>query len=209
MPRFAIRTVVLATAAIGLACVAAASLADPRRAVAASSPVAPVTPVPPPEARRGRRFKRRWSFLALLLLGAIVAGVAVGAWNVTGTGSGYAKAGSATGLTLNDASGATVADLYPGVTGSVKLSVTNPNSFPVRVTTVTGTGAITSDKGAACNASTGVTFTNQTGLTLDLAAGATSVFTLSGAAAMSNSSDNACQGAIFTIPVSVSGISNG
>ena len=209
MPRFAIRTVVLATAAIGLACVAAASLADPRRAVAASSPVAPVPPVPPPEAPRGRRFKRRWSFLALLLLGAIVAGVAVGAWNVTGTGSGYAKAGSATGLTLNDASGATVADLYPGVTGSVKLSVTNPNSFPVRVTTVTGTGAITSDKGAACNAATGVTFTNQTGLTLDLAAGATSVFTLSGAAAMSNSSDNACQGAIFTIPVSVSGISNG
>lgn len=209
MPRFAIRTVFLATAALGLACVAAASLADPRRAVAASSPVGPVTPVPPPEARRRRRFRRRWSFLALLLLGAIVAGVAVGAWNVTGSGSGYAKAGSATGLTLNDASGATVADLYPGVAGSVKLSVTNPNSFPVRVTTVTGTGAITSDKGAACNASTGVTFTNQTGLTLDLAAGATSVFTLSGAAAMSNSSDNACQGAIFTIPVSVSGISNG
>ena len=210
MPRSTIRTVVLATAAVGLACVAAASLADPRRAVAASSTIAPVTPAPPPpQARRGRRVKRRWSVLGLLLLGAIVAGVAVGAWNVTGSGSGSAKAGVATGLTLNDASGATAADLYPGVTGNVKLSVTNPNSFPVRVTSVTGTGAITSDKGAACNASTGVTFTNQTGLTLDLAAGATSVFTLSGAAAMSNSSDNACQGAIFTIPVSVSGISNG
>ena len=209
MPRHAIRTAVLATAAVGLACVAAASLADPRRAAAASTPMPPLTPVSPPQARRGRRAKRRWSFLALLVLGAIVAGAAVGAWNVTGSGSGYAKAGAATGLTLNDASGATVADLYPGVTGSVKLSVTNPNSFPVRVTSVTGTGAITSDKGAACNASTGVTFTNQTGLTLDLAAGATSVFTLAGAAAMSNSSDNSCQGAIFTIPVSVSGISNG
>jgi hypothetical protein len=48
-----------------------------------------------------------------------------------------------------------------------------------------------------------VTFTNQTGLTLDLAAGATAGFTLTGAAAMSNASDNTCQGAVFTIPVVV------
>ncbi|HZB24346.1 MAG TPA: hypothetical protein VE444_10930, partial [Gaiellaceae bacterium] len=54
-----------------------------------------------------------------------------------------------------------------------------------------------------CNPATGVTFTNQTGLTLDLAAGATAGFTLTGAAAMSNASDNTCQGAVFTIPVVV------
>jgi hypothetical protein len=205
------RTLMVATAGVGLACIIGGSMAGPRRrAIAAPTPIDMTPPDPPqPVARRQRRFKRRWSFLALLLLGAVIAGVAVGAWNVTGSGSGYAKAGVATGLTLNDASGATVADLYPGSTGAVKLNVTNPNAFPVRITTVTGTGAITSDKGAACNAATGVTFTNQTGLTLDLAAGATSAFSLSGAAAMSNSSDNSCQGAIFTIPVSVSGISNG
>jgi hypothetical protein len=204
-------TLILATAGAALACILGASMAGPRRRAAAK--VSPLTPPPSeplqPDARRGRRVKRRWALATLLLLGAVIAGVAVGAWNITGSGSGYAKAGVATGLTLNDASGATVADLYPGVTGNVRLNVTNPNSFPVRITNVTGTGAITSDNGAACNASTGVTFTNQTGLTLDLAAGATSAFTLSGAAAMSNSSDNTCQGAVFTIPVSVSGVSNG
>jgi hypothetical protein len=53
-----------------------------------------------------------------------------------------------------------------------------------------------------------VTFTDQTGLALDVAAGATSTFTLSGAVSMSNASDNTCQGAIFTIPVDVTGASN-
>jgi hypothetical protein len=205
------RTLIFGTAGLGLACIVAASTPGPRRRATAAGPLtdSPPSKQQEPAVMPGRRHKRRWTFLATLVLGAVIAGVAVGAWTISGSGSGYAKAGVATGLTLNDASGATVADLYPGVTGTVKLNVTNPNAFPVRITNVTGTGAITSDKGAACNAATGVTFTNQTGLTLDLAAGATSAFTLSGAAAMSNSSDNTCQGAVFTIPVSVSGVSNG
>jgi hypothetical protein len=150
-------------------------------------------------------------FVALAAIVALVAtGVIVAAWSTSGSGNGYAKAGTASALTIGDASAATVGDLYPGGTGSVKLKVTNPNPFAVRITTVakqTG-GTITSDKGAACNASTGVTFTDQTGLALDLAGGATSTFTLANAVAMSNASDNTCQGAIFTIPVDVTGASN-
>jgi len=53
-----------------------------------------------------------------------------------------------------------------------------------------------------------VTFTDQTGLALDLAAGATTTFSLANAVSMSNASDNTCQGAIFTIPVDVTGASN-
>ena len=45
------------------------------------------------------------------------------------------------------------------------------------------------------------------GGSLALAAGATQVFTLTGAAAMSNSTVDACKGAIFTIPVSVTATS--
>jgi hypothetical protein len=140
----------------------------------------------------------------------VVSGIVFAAWSTSGSGNGYAKAGTASALTIGDASASTSADLYPGATGAVKLKVTNPNSFPVRITAVTKqtSGSISSDKGAACNASTGVTFTDQSGLTLDLAAGATSTFTLSGAVAMSNASDNTCQGAIFTIPVDVTAISN-
>lgn len=153
---------------------------------------------------------KRVALLAIpAVLGAV--GIAIGAWNATGSGTGYAKAGTSSSLTLGDASASTVADLYPGVTnGNVKITVTNPNPFPVSITTVSQTAStsITSDKGAACNASTGVTFSTQSGLSLALGAGATSTFTLSGAVAMSNASANACQGAVFSIPVDVAAVSN-
>jgi hypothetical protein len=156
------------------------------------------------------RLSRKLFVSAAVVAALGVSGALYAAWSTSGSGSGYAKAGTASALTLSDASASTSADLYPGGTGAVKVRITNPNPFPVRVTSVakqTG-GTITSDKGAACNASTGVTFTDQTGLTLDLAAGATTTFTLSGAVSMSNASDNSCQGALFTIPVDVTGASN-
>jgi hypothetical protein len=147
--------------------------------------------------------------MALLAITMVVAGGATfGSWAVgSDAGNGYAKAVTAQNLTLSDASASTVADLYPGGTGNVKLKVTNPNAFAVTITGVAGDGTITSDKGAACDASTGVTFSNTTGLSLNLAAGATTVFTLSGKAAMSNASDTTCQGAVFTIPVTLTATS--
>lgn len=156
------------------------------------------------------RLSRKLFFVLAALGALVVTGILFAAWSTGGSGNGYAKAGSASALTVGDASASTTGDLYPGATGAVKLKVTNPNSFPVRITAVTKQAAasITSDKGAACNASTGVTFTDQSGLTLDLAAGATSTFTLSGAVSMTNASDNTCQGAVFTIPVDVTAISN-
>jgi len=156
------------------------------------------------------KLTRKWFFLLAAIAAFIVTGIVFAAWSTSGSGTGYAKAGTASALTLGDASASTSADLYPGATGAVKVKVTNPNSFPVRITSVAkqAAGSISSDKGAACNASTGVTFTDQTGLTLDLAAGATSTFSLANAVAMSNASDNTCQGAVFTIPVDVTAISN-
>ena len=152
----------------------------------------------------------RKAFVVLaLLLSAVAASAVIAAWVTNGSGPGYAKAQTASTLTLSAASASTTADLYPGATGSVKLKVTNPNPFPVRITSVAKqASAITSDKGAACDASTGVTFSDQTGLALDLAAGATTTFTLANAISMSNASDNSCQGAVFTIPVNVTGASN-
>ena len=154
---------------------------------------------------------RRHVLLLAALACIALATVAVAAWSTSGSGNAYSRATTASALTLVDASASTVADLYPGASGAAKVRITNPNSFPVRVTSVSKQAAasITSDKGAACNASTGVTFTDQTGLTLDLAAGATQTLTLPGAVAMTNASDNSCQGAVFTIPVDVTGVSNG
>jgi hypothetical protein len=157
------------------------------------------------------RFTQKRSIVAAVVAVAMIAvGVGIAAWSVTGSGTGYAKASTSSALTLSDASASTTADLYPGASGTVKLKVSNPNPFPVRITAVSGNGTITSDKGAACDASTGVAFVNQSGLTLDLAANATNqVLTLaSGSVTMSNASDNSCQGAVFSIPVSVTAASN-
>ncbi len=159
---------------------------------------------------RSKFSKKLFVVTGVGLAATLAAGIAIAAWSVSGSGTGYAKAGTASALTLSDASASTTADLFPGSTGSVKLRVSNPNPFPVRITAVAGNGAITSDKGATCNASTGVTFTNQSGLTLDLLANETNkVFTLATTAvAMSNASDNTCQGAVFSVPVTVTAISN-
>ena len=149
--------------------------------------------------------------LALALSAVAVlatAALTLGSWAVgSSTGNGYAKAITAQSVTLSDASASTTAQLYPGGTGDLVVKVTNPNSFGVTVTSVTGSGTITSDKGAACNAATGVTFTNATGLSQAVAGGATTTFSLVGKVAMSNASDNTCQGAIFTVPVTLTATS--
>ena len=107
----------------------------------------------------------------VVLAGAMLASsIAYAAWTATGSGSGYAKATSAQALTTVDVSATTTATLYPGATGNVSLRITNPNPYPVRVTSVAGSGTIDSNATAACDASTGVTFTDQTGLTLDVPA---------------------------------------
>jgi hypothetical protein len=145
--------------------------------------------------------------VALLVLG--VTGLVYAAWTTNGSGSGYAKAGSSQALTTVDVSAATTATLYPGATGDVVLKVNNPNPYPVRVTSVTGNGTITVDSAHAAGCvNTGVTFTNQTGQTIDIAANSQTQVTLTGAAKMSNASDNGCQGAVFTIPVTLTGASN-
>ena len=152
--------------------------------------------------------KRKLVILTAAVAAAVATAIGIAAWSISGSGNGYAKAGSASALTLADATAFTSATLYPGATGDLKLRVTNPNSFPVRITAVSGNGTITSDKGAACDASTGVTFANQSGLALDLGATSTATVTVPNAVSMSNASDNSCQGAVFTVPVSVTAASN-
>ena len=104
-----------------------------------------------------KRHSKRAAVMSVLLGTLLVDGVAFAAWTATGTGSGYAKATTAQALTTVDVSASTAATLYPGATGDAKLRIDNPNPYPVRVTDVAGSGAITSNAGAACNAATGGT----------------------------------------------------
>jgi hypothetical protein len=155
-----------------------------------------------------RKFRRTITkvIAGTLTTGVILtAGIAFAAWTAGGSGNGYAKAATVGALTTVDASASTTAQLYPGGTGDVKITISNPNAFPVTVTGVSGSGAITSNAGATCTNATGVTFTDTSGLTDVAAASTTTTITLANKASMSNSSNNACQGAIFTIPVTLVG----
>ena len=153
------------------------------------------------------RHIKRLGLFGVALFAALGVGVAFAAWTATGSGNGYAKAKTAIDLSTVDISATTTGQLYPSGTGDVLVRIKNDNDYGIDVTSINGNGAITSDKGAACNGATGVTYTNQAG-TWHVAGHASQTVTLTGAASMSNASDNACQGAIFTIPVLLSGTSN-
>jgi hypothetical protein len=146
-----------------------------------------------------------------VVIGAVVAittgaGIAYASWVANGSGSASAKASTAQALSTVDASARAAAQLYPGGSGDVVVTLHNPNPYPVRVTSIVGNGAITASGAGSC-LTTGVTFTAQSG-SWDVAAGDDTEVTLIGAAHMSNASDNGCQGATFTIAVSLSGASN-
>jgi hypothetical protein len=143
----------------------------------------------------------------------LVVGLVFAAWTTNGTGSGYAKAGTAQALGTVDVSASTTATLYPGgPAGDVTIRISNPNTYPVTVTGVSSSGAITPDAGHAGCTTTGVSYADQTGLSISVPAKVGAVngetqTTLSGAASMSNASVDGCQGATFTIPVTLSGAS--
>ena len=157
---------------------------------------------------RGQKVSRKMAVISAATGVLMAAGIAFAAWTATGGGSGYAKATSAQPLTTVDVSATTGATLYPGATGDVELEIDNPNPYPVRVTDVSQDGSITVDVGhAACDVGS-ITFTDQTGLTLDVGAETSEPFTLSGSIEMGATATDDCQGATFTVPVALSGVSN-
>src|SRR5436305_1403315 len=162
-----------------------------------------------------KRIINRKLAVAVIIAALAVVGLVYAAWTTNGSGSAYAKAGTATSLSTVDVSASTTATLYPGVTGDVLIKIDNPNPYSVVVTGVSlnGTNAdIAPDGSHSSCTTTGVSFTNQTGLSISVPAKSggvdgTAQSTLTGAAAMSNASVNGCQGAVFTIPVTITGAS--
>ncbi len=159
----------------------------------------------------GRRINRKVAVLTIMAALSVV-GLVYAAWTTNGTGSAYSKAGTAQALSTVDVSASTSATLYPGVSGDVLIKISNPNPYPVTVTAVSGNGAITPDSSHSGCSPTGVSFTNKTGLSISVPAKAGSTngeteATLAGAASMSNASVDACQGATFAIPVTISAAS--
>jgi hypothetical protein len=153
-------------------------------------------------ARLHRRLRRATVILVASTTGLF--GIATASAYFTASGSGSASASVGTvSVSVSAVTGTPTTPLIPGGTGDVTLKVTNSNDYAVTLKTVTGNGTITPDAGHATCSPTGVSFTDQSALGINLPANSTTPVDLADAAAMSVSSANGCQGATFTIPVSI------
>jgi len=140
---------------------------------------------------------------AVCLVIGLGAGAAFAYFSSSGTGAGSASTGTLQAVTVAAATATPTTPLRPGGAGDVTLKVTNPNSYDVTLVSVTGAGSITADGGHPGCTTTGVTFIDQTGLSTTIPAGSTTAVDVPGAAAMSTASSAGCQGATFSIPVTI------
>jgi hypothetical protein len=134
-------------------------------------------------------------FAVVLGTAAAVAGAS---WSAQGTGAAKAKAGQLAAVTATPAAPST--ELFPGGSADSALTLTNPNPVAMTVSSIVANGAITSDT-EGCNADS-VSFLNQTGA-WEIARNAVLTVQLPNSVTMSLDANDACQGASFTIPVSV------
>jgi hypothetical protein len=135
--------------------------------------------------------------------------LAYAAWTSSGVGRGRAGAVTAVTLTVNAATG--TADLYPGATsGAASFTITNTNPYPVTFTTMTLGSAITNTipgDATACPP-TNVSATGATGLSLSVAANATSpMLSIPNIVSMALAAPDGCQGKTFEIPLTLTGAS--
>lgn len=141
----------------------------------------------------------------MLVVAFLSGGAAYAYFTAVGTGSGAASATTLQTVTVAALVGgdAPTSSLVPGgPAADVVLRVQNPNAFSVTAVAVAATGAITADGAHPGCTTTGVSFTPPGSLAVTIPAG-TSLLHVVGAATMSTASVSACQGATFSIPVSL------
>ena len=150
--------------------------------------------------------RRISSVVTAAVLGAVaVSGVSAAVWSTSASGSG--GGGSATNLTgvtvvsvsLGDTAATT---LLPGGSAEAIVKVSNTNSFPVTVTSVSPTSGQPVTAANGCTP-TGVSFNGQSGSWVVPAGSAGTLLHLPGAVQMDTTSAAACQGTTFLVPVTV------
>ncbi len=184
--------------------------------------------VDPPESRASEEMKqeptaaRSPGLLSRLdartrsvLSAAAVAAVLVNAgavwayWHITGSETGQAEAGAVMELNLRGRSDLNKS-LTPGSIGNLTVTVTNDHDFPIRITSVApAAGTIMADdehREDGC-ANHGVAVARDSfPVEWNVARNNVAAFTVPGGLTMATASDPACAGAVFTVPVLVSGV---
>jgi len=184
----------------------------------------------PSNSTEDPRRSRRRRFLVAILGAAAVAAVSYGATNwivgLQGGSNGEGQSANVSNLSISAVASPAASNLlYPGSTGDVVVSISNPNPFPVTITavnlptnTTSATGYTTSSlttTQSGCLASTpsGVTWSFATGssgtthtLTTPLIVGSSGssdnplVVTLTNDASMASSAPAACENTYFSMP---------
>src|SRR5947208_12881403 len=151
---------------------------------------------------RDQKSSRRRRFLLALLGAALVAGVAYGTTNwivgLQGGSSGEGHSGSVSNISITAVASPAAGNLlYPGGSGDVVVSISNPNPFPVTITAVqlpsnttyatgyTTSGLTTTQTGCLAATPSGVTWSYATG-----SSGSSHTLTASLTVAASRQSDN-------------------
>lgn len=147
-----------------------------------------------------RRWTRRLSCAglgaaALLLIG----GIAYAAWSALGAGTATAASGTTRVLGVT---AAVSGSLRPGGAADILVTVSNPNSAAVTVTSLALAGSVTASAGCT---TPGVTVTLPGSTNLAVPAGGNASLTVSNGLGMTTSSSSDCQGATFTIPLQATG----
>ena len=149
--------------------------------------------------------RNRKLVVAGVLVGALsVGGIAAALWSSSGTGSGRAAARTAQTVTVTAVTGA--ADLYPGFSGGdVYFTLTNSNPYSIEFASMTA-GTVTSSNPTNCPVSGNVSVIGASGLTLAVAANATSAtLSIVDVVSMAAGAPDGCQGVTFTIPLTLTG----
>ena len=158
----------------------------------------------PRPAHGARRVSRLLVAGAIATASVLTGGVAFAWWSTTGSGSGSATTGTTVALTTS-ASTPSGTVLVPGGSAPLVITVTNPNAGSVTITSVqldTSRSVTVSGEAGTCTAPP---LTVSATPSLVLAGGATTTFTVPNAVTLGSAAANGCQGATFTLPVTLTG----
>lgn len=153
-------------------------------------------------ALHGRRFT--WLHVTTWTLSLLLpAGVGYALWTASGNGNGEARSRSAIALTV--AAGTASAQLYPGSTGDVVFTVTNPNPYRVSVTAWSGASVTGTSDSVNCPASNFSLNSGSFGAATIDGGGASATVTVTGGITMNSAAGNGCQGVTVTVNGTVTG----
>ena len=163
---------------------------------------------------RRRLDRRTRSVLGAAVAAAIVAnaGVAWAYWTVSGSRSRSAASGGAVEMVLRARSDSD-RPLIPGGTGSLTVTLTNDNDFPIKITSVTrAAGNVLADsehRDAGCTDANGVTMTHPAfPVSWEVARNTIGAFTIPDGLVRAPVRSRKCDGAVFSIPIRAIGVRN-